>query len=324
MKLRTVHTLAIGAVIAMLEIGSAMAQAAYPNKPVRMIVPFAPGGRVEVVARIIADALSKDLGQPFLVESRAGAGGSIGADFVAKSPADGYTLLLTSAGVMAILPNVDKKLPYDPVKNFTPVAKLMDGFTYIGAFPGLGYKTIADMVAAAKQKPDQLGYASSGVGTYSHLAGELVKIASGAPIKHIPYKGSGPALNDIVAGHVALMIGGELGELAQAGKITILATTNEKRSPDFPNVPTMKESGFPQFTAHSWIGLVGPAGMDKAIVDKLSVTLAKVIADPAAQKKLIEQGGEPNYQAADVFAKQIKNDIDIYANIISKAGLKFD
>lgn len=306
----------------LLSAGTAFAQA-YPTKPVRMIVPFAPGGRVEVVARIIADALSKDLGQPFLVETRPGAGGSIGADFVAKSAPDGYTLLLSSAGVLSILPNVDKKLPYDSVKDFTPVAKLMDGFTYIGAYPGLGLKTIADLVAAAKAKPDTLGYASSGVGTYSHLAGELVKIASGAPIKHIPYKGSGPALNDIVAGHVALMIGGELGELAQAGKITILATTNEKRSPDFPNVPTMKESGFPQFVAHSWIGLVGPAGMDKAIVDKLNVTLAKVIADPAAQKKLIEQGGEPNYQSADVFAKQIKGDIDIYADIISKAGLKF-
>lgn len=324
MRLRTFHTLAIGAAIAMLEIGGAMAQAAYPTKPVKMVVPFAPGGRVEVVARIIADALSKDLGQPFLVESRAGAGGSIGADYVAKSAPDGYTLLLSSAGVLSILPNVDKKLPYDSVKNFTPVAKLMDGFTYIGAYPGLGLKTIADLVAAAKAKPDQLGYASSGVGTYSHLAGELVKIASGAPIKHIPYKGSGPAFNDIVAGHVALMIGGELGELAKAGKITILATTNEKRSPDFPNVPTMKESGFPQFTAHSWIGLVGPAGMDKSIVDKLNATLAKVMADPAAQKKLIEQGGEPNYQPADVFAKQIKNDIDIYADIISKAGLKFN
>jgi tripartite-type tricarboxylate transporter receptor subunit TctC len=321
--MRKLQVLAIAAAVVMLELGSAMAQS-YPTKPVRMIVPFAPGGRVEVVARILADALSKDLGQPFLVESRAGAGGSIGADFVAKSAPDGYTLLLSSAGVLSILPNVEKKLPYDSVKDFTPVAKVMDGFTYIGAYPGLGIKTIADLVVAAKAKPDQLGYASSGVGTYSHLAGELVKIASGAPIKHIPYKGSGPALNDIVAGHVALMIGGEIGELTQAGKITMLATTNEQRSPDFPNVPTMKESGFPQFVAHSWIGVVGPAGMDKAIVDKLSATIAKVLADPAAQKKLIEQGGMPNYQPADVFAKQISGDIAIYAGIISKAGLKFD
>ena len=323
MRRRTLG-LIVGAVAAVaLQIGSMAAQA-YPTKPVRMIVPFAPGGRVEAVARILADALSKDLGQPFLVESRAGAGGAIGADFVAKASPDGHTLLLSSAGVLAILPNVDKKLPYDPVKDFTPVARLIEGFTFIGAYPGLPVKSIAELVTLAKSKPNTLGYASSGIGTYSHLAGELVAIASGAPIKHIPYRGSGPALNDIVAGHVALMIGGELGDLAKAGKIRILATTNEKRSPEFPDVPTMKESGFPQFVAHSWIGLVGPAGMNKSIGDALNVTLARVMADPATQEKLRGLGGEPAYLAADGFGKQIATDVGIYADIIAKAGLKFD
>lgn len=321
--MRRLRVLTTIAAFAALSVGGALAQA-YPTKPVRIVVPFAPGGRVEAVGRIIADALSKDLGQPFVIESRAGAGGSIGADFVAKAAPDGHTLLLASAGVLAILPNVDKKLPYDPVKNFTPVARLIEGFTFIGAYPGLPAKTIGEMVALAKQKPDSLGYASSGVGTYSHLAGELVKIASGAPIKHIPYKGSGPALNDIVAGHVPLMIGGELGELAKAGKIRILATTNEKRSPDFPDVPTMKESGFPQFTAHSWIGLVGPAGMDKAIVDKLSATLQRVMAERSTQEKLQLQGGEPAFLPAAEFGKQIAGDVGVYADIIAKAGLKFE
>jgi tripartite-type tricarboxylate transporter receptor subunit TctC len=315
--------MALAAAVAMIGAGSAIAQS-YPVKPVRMIVPFAPGGRVEAVARILADALSKDLGQPFLVESRAGAGGSIGADFVAKSAPDGHTLLLSSAGVLAILPNVDKKLPYDSVKDFTPVARLIEGFTYIGAYPGLPAKTIAEMVALAKAKPETLGYASSGIGTYSHLAGELVRIASGAPIKHIPYRGSGPALNDIVAGHVALMIGGELGDLAKAGKIRMLATTNEIRSPDFPDVPTMKESGFPQFVVNSWVGLAGPAGMDKAIGDKLNITLKRVVADPAVQEKLRTLGGEPAYLPAEPFGKLIKDEVGIYADIISKAGLKFD
>lgn len=306
-----------------LSLGGAVAQS-YPTKPVRMIVPFAPGGRVEAVARLIADALSKDLGQPFLVESRPGAGGAIGADFVAKAQPDGHTLLLCSAGVLAILPNVDKKLPYDSVKDFTPVARLIEGFTFIGAYPGLPAKSIAELVALAKQKPNSLGYASSGIGTYSHLAGELVAIASGAPIKHIPYRGSGPALNDIVAGHVPLMIGGELGDLAKAGKIRILATTNEKRSPEFPDVPTMKESGFPQFVAHSWVGLVGPAKMPSAIADKLNLTLARVMADPATQEKLRGLGGEPAYLAAAPFGKTIASDIAIYADIIAKAGLKFE
>jgi len=323
MGIRRLRLVAVALAVAAMGIGGALAQS-YPSKPVRMIVPFAPGGRVEAVARIIADALSKDLGQPFLVESRAGAGGAVGADFVAKASNDGHTLLLCSAGVLAILPNVDKKLPYDSVKDFTPVSRLIEGFTFIGTYPGLPIKSIAELVAAAKQKPNTLGYASSGIGTYSHLAGELVAIASGAPIKHIPYRGSGPALNDIVAGHVALMIGGELGDLAKAGKIRILATTNEKRSPEFPDVPTMKESGFPQFTAHSWIGLVGPARMSGAIAEKLNVTLARVMADPATQEKLRGLGGEPAYLAAAPFGQQIAADIGIYADIIAKAGLKFE
>jgi tripartite-type tricarboxylate transporter receptor subunit TctC len=178
-------------------------------------------------------------------------------------------------------------------------------------------------VALAKEKPGTLGYASSGIGTYSHLAGELFSIA-GAPIKHIPYRGSGPALNDIVAGHVPLMIGGELGDLGKAGKIRILATTNEKRSPDFPDVPTMKESGFPQFIAHSWTGLFGPARLDKAIAEKLSASLAKTLADPATQEKLRALGGEPAYMPGEEFAKVVEGDRAIYAKIIADAGLKFE
>jgi len=323
MRALRLKILATALAMAAISLTGAAAQS-YPTKPVRMIVPFAPGGRVEAVARLIGDALSKDLGQPFLVESRPGAGGATGADFVAKAPADGHTLLLCSAGVLSILPNVDKKLPYDPVKDFTPVARLIEGFTFIGAYPGLPAKSMAELVALAKQKPNSLGYASSGIGTYSHLAGELVSIASGAQLKHIPYRGSGPALNDIVAGHIPLMIGGELGELAKAGKIRILATTNEKRSPEFPDVPTMKESGFPQFVAHSWVGLVGPANMPADIAARLNVTLARVMADPATQEKLRGLGGEPAYQPAAQFGQTIARDRDVYAEIIGKAGLTFN
>ncbi len=314
----------VGAAAALLAgVATAVAQG-YPTKPVRLVVPFAPGGRVEAVARILADSLGKDLGQPFLVESRAGAGGSIGADYVAKAAPDGHTLLLAPAGVLAILPNVDKKLPYDPIKDFKPVARIIEGFTYIGAYPGLPAASIGELVTLAKAKPGTIGYASSGIGTYSHLVGELLGIASGAPLKHIPYRGSGPALNDIVAGHVPLMIGGELGDLGKAGKIRILATTNEKRSPDFPDVPTMKESGFPQFIAHSWTGLFGPEDLDGAIADKLSASLAKTLADPATQDKLRALGGEPAYMPGESFSKIVQGDRDIYAKIISEAGLKFE
>lgn len=323
MRFKTLMMIA-GAVAGVLTAALPAAAQSFPTKPVRLVVPFAPGGRVEAVARILADQLGRDLGQPFLVESRAGAGGGIGADYVAKAAPDGHILLLAPAGVLAILPNVDKKLPYDSVKDFTPVARIIEGFTYIGANPGLPAASIGELVALAKEKPGTIGYASSGIGTYSHLAGELLSIAAAAPIKHIPYRGSGPALNDIVAGHVQLMIGGELGDLGKAGKIRILATTNEKRSPDFPDVPTMKESGFPQFIAHSWTGLFGPARLDKAVADKLSASLAKTLADPATQDKLRALGGEPAYMPGAEFAKVVEGDREVYAKIIRDAGLKFE
>lgn len=323
MHVKTLMMIA-GAAFGVLATALPVAAQSYPVKPVRLVVPFAPGGRVEAVARILADSLGKDLGQPFLVESRAGAGGSIGADYVTKAAPDGHILLLAPAGVLAILPNVDRKLPYDSVKDFTPVARIIEGFTYIGANPGLPADSIGELVTLAKAKPGTIGYASSGIGTYSHLAGELLSIASGAPIKHIPYRGSGPALNDIVAGHVQLMIGGELGDLGKAGKIRILATTNETRSPDFPDVPTMKESGFPQFIAHSWTGLFGPAGLDKTIAQKLSASLAKTLADAATQDKLRALGGEPAYMPGEDFAKVVEGDRGVYAKIIRDAGLKFE
>ncbi len=221
---------------------AAIAQA-YPNKPVRMIVPFAPGGRVDAVGRIICEALTKDMAQPCIVETKAGAGGAIGADFVAKSRPDGYTLLLASAGIMSILPHVEKKLSYDPRKDFTAVSRLVVGFTYIGVNKDFKARTIPELIAMAREKPGTIGYGTSGVGTYGHLAGELMTQAAAAPMVHVPYKGTGAAISDILAGHVPVMIAGELGDLAKDGGVRILATTNQTRPPDFPNVPTMKELG---------------------------------------------------------------------------------
>ncbi|HVE49228.1 MAG TPA: tripartite tricarboxylate transporter substrate binding protein [Casimicrobiaceae bacterium] len=297
---------------------------AYPSKPVRIVVPFAPGGRVDGIARLLANSMGAELGQPFVVESKAGAGGSIGSDHVAKSPADGYTLLLASAGTHAILPNVDRKLPYDSLKDFTPIANLVEGFTFIGAHPSLNLTDIAGLVRLAKEKPGTLGFATSGVGTYGHFAGELLKIASGADLIHIAYKGSGPALTDLSAGHVPLMIAGELVELAKAGKVRVLATTNERRWPELPEVPTMREQGFGQFTVHSWIGLVGPAGMPPAIVNRLSEAAGKAINDPKVQEQLVKLGVLPVYAGPAAFAQRIQADRDAYAAIVSGAKLKFE
>ena len=302
---------------------SALAQT-YPVKPVRIVVPFAPGGRVDGIARILAQSMGAELGQPFVVENRAGAGGAIGSELVAKSPPDGYTLLLNSAGTHAILPNVDKKLPYDSIKDFTPIANLAEGFTFIAVSPSLNVTDVAGLVKLAKEKPGTLGYATSGVGTYGHFAGELLQIASGTSLIHIAYKGSGPALTDLAAGHVPLMIAGEVVELAKIGKVRVIATTNERRWTELPDVKTMREQGFPQFTVHSWIGLVGPAGMPPDIVARLNTAAGKAINDPKVQDQLVKFGVLPMFSSPAEFAQRIKADRDAYAEIVTVAKLKFE
>ncbi|MCC6193251.1 MAG: tripartite tricarboxylate transporter substrate binding protein [Burkholderiales bacterium] len=296
----------------------------FPSKPVRIVVPFAPGGRVDGIARILANSMGAELGQPFVVENRAGAGGAIGSDLVAKSAPDGYTLLINSAGTHAIQPNVDRKLPYDPQKDFTPIANLVEGFTFIAAHPSLNVTDVAGLVKLAKEKPNTLGFATSGVGTYGHFAGELFQIASGTVLVHVAYKGSGPALVDLAAGHVPLMIAGETVELAKAGKTRIIATTNERRWVELPDVKTMKEQGFAQFTVHSWIGLVGPAGIPPDIVTKLNAAAGRAINDPKVQEQLQKLGVLPTFSSAAEFGQRMRADREAYAEIVSKAKLKFD
>lgn len=308
---------------ALANISGAIAQA-YPNKPVRMIIPFAAGGRVDAVGRIVCEALTKDMAQPCIVETKAGAGGAIGADFVAKARPDGYTLLLASAGIMSILPHVDKRLSYDPRKDFTPVSRLVVGFTYIGVNKDFKAKSIAELIAMAKEKPGTIGYATSGIGTYGHLAGELMTQAAAAPMVHVPYKGTGAAIADILAGHVPVMIAGELGDLTKDGGVRILATTNQTRPPDFPNVPTMRELGYPQFLADSWIGLFAPAGMDPAISAKLNFSVARALKIPEVAAKIRGLGSEVAFAEGPALSKQVTTDLDIFGEIIQKAGLKFE
>lgn len=314
---------ALMALASLVGIAGEVAAQAWPAKTVRIIVPFAPGGRVDGLARLLANSMGEQLGQTFIVENRAGAGGAIGTDLVAKSPPDGYTLLLASAGTHSILPNVDKKLPYDSVKDFTPIANLVEGFTFIGANPSLNITDIAGLVKLAKEKPGFYGFATSGVGTYGHFAGELLKMSAGIDLIHVAYKGSGPALIDLSAGHVPLMVAGELVELSKAGKIRVLATTNERRSPELPDVKTLKEQGFPQFTLHSWIGLVGPAGMAPDVVAKLNAAASKALNDPKMEEPLGKLGVVTSFTTPAVFAERIKSDRDAYAAIVTKGKLQF-
>ena len=314
---------ALLALVMLAGVAGEVAAQAYPAKTVRIIVPFAPGGRVDGIARLLANSMGAQLGQTFIVENRAGAGGAIGTDLVAKSAPDGYTLLLASAGTHSILPNVDKNLPYDSVKDFTPIANLVEGFTFIGAHPSLNVTDIAGLVKLAKEKPGTYGFATSGIGTYGHFAGELLKMAAGIDLIHVAYKGSGPALTDITAGHVPLMVAGELVELSKAGKIRVLATTNERRSPELPDVKTLKEQGYPQFTLHSWIGLVGPAGMAPDVVAKLNAAAGKAMSDPKMEEPLGKLGVLTSFTTPAAFADRIKSDRDAYATIVTKGNLKF-
>lgn len=326
MTSRTAHRLAaaLTLVAGIAGLGAEALAQAYPTKPTRIVVPFAPGGRVEAIARLLAQSLGEQLGQPFVVESRAGAGGSVGSDLVAKAAPDGYTLLLSSAGTHAILPNVDKKLPYDSIRDFTPIINLVEGFTFIAVHPSVPANTIAELVALAKSDPGKVNFATSGIGTYGHFAGELLNISAGTKMRHIPYRGSGPALTDIAGGHVQMMVAGELVDLAKAGKVRVLATTNERRWYELPDVPTMRESGFPQFTVHSWIGLMGPANLPREIVDKLNAGAIKAMSGPKAEEQLKVQGTVARLGTPEAFAEQIRADRQAFADVARAANLKFD
>ena len=324
--MKTAHRIA--AVLALFGCVLAPAQAQdpsrFPERAIRLVVPFAAGGPTDVMARLVAAKMAEAMGQQVVVENRVGAGGTIAAADVAKSAPDGNTLMFHNVSTAAINLHLYKKLPYDPVKNFTPIANLVEGFTFIGAHPSLPATTIPELVKLAREKPGTINFATSGVGTYGHFAGELLKIAAGADLKHVPYRGSGPAMNDLAAGHVQLMVAGELVELAKAGKIRVLATTNERRWYELPDVPSLKELGFPQFTVHSWIALLGPAGMPAAVTARLNAAAGKMLEDPKNLEQLKVLGVLPVFSTPEGLGKQIAADREAYAKVAATAGLKFD
>ncbi len=298
---------------------------AYPAKPVKIIVPFAAGGRADALARMLAQGLQEQLGQPFVVENRGGASGSLGSDLVAKSPPDGYTLLLASTGTHAILPKISNKLPYDSDRDFTPIALMVESYSFVGVHPAVKANNLQEFVALARAKPGEFNYASSGVGTYNHFAGEFFNIAAGSKITHIAYRGSGPSVNDLVAGHVQMMIGGEFIEVAQAGKVRILATTNPQRWPSLPDVPTMKEAGLAEFTAPPlWFGLVGPGGMPRDLVEKINQASNKAMSEPKTAERVKAAASIVRNESADYFAKLIKAEQTAFGDVARQTNMKFE
>jgi tripartite-type tricarboxylate transporter receptor subunit TctC len=309
----------------------AAAQGAWPNKPVKIVVPFAAGGTTDILARAIAPELSKAFGQQFIVDNRAGAGGNVGADIVSKSPADGYTLLMGTVGTHGINRALYEKMPYDPIKDFAPIT-LVAGVPNVMVMQTekartMGINSVPDFIKYAKSHPGKVNMASSGNGTSIHLAGELFKSMSGVYMVHFPYRGSGPALLDMIGGTMDVMFDNLPSSMPQikAGKLKALAVTSRQRSAALPDVPTIEEAaGLKGFDATSWFGLLAPAGTPPEIVNRIQQETAKALNTPAIKEKLLAQGAIPSGNTPAEFAKHIDAEHKKWAQVVKTSGAKVD
>jgi tripartite-type tricarboxylate transporter receptor subunit TctC len=298
---------------------------------VRIVVPFTPGGTTDILARAIAPELSKAFGQPFVVDNRAGAGGNVGADLVAKAPADGYTLLMATVGTHGINKSLYSKMPFDPQKDFAPIT-LVAGVPNVMVMntekaAAFGIHNVADFIKYAKAHPGQLSMASSGNGTSIHLAGELFKTQTGIFMTHIPYRGSGPALLDMVGGNVDVMFDNLPSAMPQikGGKLKAFAVTSAQRSAALPDLPTIEEAGkLKGFEASSWFGLLAPAGTPPDIVNRIQQEVAKSLNTPAIKEKMLAQGAIPSGNTPQEFAKLIDSEITKWAQVVKASGAKVD
>jgi tripartite-type tricarboxylate transporter receptor subunit TctC len=311
------------ALFALLHASLASAQSGYPDKPIRIINPFPPGSPVEFVGRLVAERLTKAWGRPVLVESRAGAGGTIGADFVAKAAPDGYTLLVTTPSTLAVAPALYKVLPYDPLKDFAPIWSGTTSGLVIIVNPKVPAKTLGEFIQWVKANPGKVNYASSGVGTTQHLAAEGFKARTGLDILHVPYKGGAPASADLMAGHVHVMfdsISNVLGA-TKDGRLRPLAVMREKRSRAMPDVPSAAEAGVKGVEQPGWIGVFAPAATPADIVTKLVQTVTKEMAVPEVVERLEKAGiDSPVYGPA--LGKRLAEDHALFAEIVKRAGIK--
>lgn len=297
----------------------------YPSRPVRLVVPFAPGGFTDVVARIVGQKLSTELGQQFVVENKAGAGSTIGTDFVAKAAPDGYTLLMVST-THVISPWIYKSLPYDPIKSFTAVTKLVDSAYVLLVNPKVAARNVQEFVAMAKAAPDSLHYASSGNGSSQHLMGALFVAMTGAPLKHVPYRGSSGAATDLVAGVVESSFAGVPNALAQVpqGRLRALAVTTAKRIPQLPDVPTLQEAGVPGYDASVWLALLAPAGTPPDIVMKLNAEVAKVLDAPDTRKALFTAGVEGVHSTPEAMSEYMVQEMARWGKVVKDTGTKLE
>ncbi|MBL0730652.1 tripartite tricarboxylate transporter substrate binding protein [Piscinibacter sp. HJYY11] len=305
--------------------GSALAQA-WPSKPIRIVVPFPPGGGTDIIARETSERVSKATGWTFVIDNKPGAGGNLGVDSVAKSPADGYTLVLGQTSNLAINPSLYAKLPYDPQKDLVPVVLIAQAPLVLVTGIGSKYKTLADVTAAAKAKPGQLNFASPGNGTVAHLTSELFQKAAGIKTQHVPYKGAAQALTDVVGGTVELYMSSVptlLGQIKQ-GKLRALAVTSAARVDDLPDVPTINESGYKGFDAVTWFGLLAPAGTPKDVVAKVNAEFNKALKAAELRKRLGDEGADAAGGTPDEFAALIKTEIPRWGKVVKDSGARID
>lgn len=314
-------------IVAALLVGlsQAAAFAQYPTRPVHMVVPYPAGGAVNSFARVLSQQLSELWGQPVVVDNRPGASTTIGAEQVAKSAADGYTLLLTAELTLTTVPHLYEKIPYDPLRDFEPITALVSATQALVANPSLPVKTVNDVVALAKTKPGELTYGSFGLGSTGHLNMEVFQAMTGARLNHIPYNGAGPALNDVVGGHVNLMFAALsiVKGSVQAGKLRMIGVGSSHRSSEFPDVPTISESDVPGFEAKSWFGLLAPAGTPSEIIKEINHDVIEVISDPAfARQYLAAQGLEPITDTPEEFAAFIRAETKKWGKVVRGANIK--
>jgi len=317
---------ALAAVIAIGAIAPVAAQGAYPTKPVRLVVPFPAGGTTDILARAVAQKLSETWGQQVIVDNRPGAGGNIGSELVAKAPPDGYTLLMGTVGTHAINPSLYAKMPYDHVKDFTPVILVAGVPNVLVVNPSLPVSSVQDLIAYGKANPNELNFAASGNGTSIHLSGELFRTMTGVQMTHVPYKGSAPALTDLIGGQVQLMFDNLPSSLQfiKAGKLRALAVTSTERSSALPELPTLAESGLPGFEASSWFGVLAPAGTPNDIVTKVNGAIAAWLASPDAREKLAAQGAIAAGGPSDAFVKHIGNESAKWEKVVKASGAHVD
>jgi len=310
----------------LIGLGHTVVAQTYPVRPMRIVVPFPAGGIADLFARVIGQKFNETWGQPVVVDNRPGAGGNIGAEIVAKSPPDGYTLVMGSIGTHSVNVSLFSKLAYDPIRDFAPVALVMEAEGLLVLHPSVPVRTVKELIALARARPGQVAYASAGYGTAGHLAGELFKSMARVDMVHVPYKGNVPAITDLISGQTSLLFATMPTVLpqVQAGRLRALAVTSSARSPAAPELPTIAEAALPGYSVTNWIGLFAPAGTPRDIVLKLNGETVRIMQAPDIQKRLLSEGAKFTPWTPDEYAAFVKSEMTKWAKVVKEAGIRVD